>query len=166
MQCRDIYRDGEEILNPEIGESGPPRIVLDTNVVLDLLHFHDPDVAVIDAAIRSGRVQALTDEACLEELRRVLMYPEFACDASAQAALLADYRSWAVIAGPPHATPPRAPRCSDADDQKFIDLALRSRATFLISKDKAVLRLARRFARTPDWSGCAIVAPHAFAMPA
>ena len=35
-------------------------------------------------------------------------------------------------------------RCTDADDQKFIDLALAARAVALLSADRAVLRLARR----------------------
>ena len=38
-----------------------------------------------------------------------------------------------------------APRCSDPDDQKFIDLALRP-AALLLSKDQAVLRLRRALA--------------------
>ena len=37
-------------------------------------------------------------------------------------------------------------RCTDADDQKFIDLALGARAVALLSADRAVLRLARRAA--------------------
>ncbi len=142
-----------------------PRVVLDTNVVLDLLHFHDPGVAAIDAAIRSGRVQVMTDTACLEELRRVLEYPEFGLDEAKRSAVQAGYAAWAHVADSCDARPVSSPRCSDADDQKFIDLALRCRARFLISKDKAVLRLARRFAGTPQWSSCAIVAPRAFALP-
>lgn len=41
--------------------------------------------------------------------------------------------------------PPRGPlRCKDPDDQVFIDLALQHRARWLISKDAALLKLARR----------------------
>ena len=47
----------------------------------------------------------------------------------------------------PVAAAPRAPYvCKDADDQKFIDLAVAHQAT-LISKDAAVLCMARRLAR-------------------
>ena len=44
----------------------------------------------------------------------------------------------------PTRTPVRPPpcRCSDPDDQKFIDLALHAGARWLLSHDKAVLRLA------------------------
>ncbi|WP_369293093.1 PIN domain-containing protein [Klebsiella variicola] len=34
--------------------------------------------------------------------------------------------------------------CRDQDDQKFIDLALDARARWLVSRDKAVLALAKR----------------------
>ena len=34
-------------------------------------------------------------------------------------------------------------RCTDPDDQKFIDFALRSGASALLTRDRAVLKLAR-----------------------
>ncbi len=37
--------------------------------------------------------------------------------------------------------------CSDPDDQKFLDLAWTSRADFLVTKDKALLGLARRVSK-------------------
>jgi len=36
------------------------------------------------------------------------------------------------------------PRCKDPDDQKFLELAARTGANLLVSKDKALLRLARK----------------------
>jgi len=50
-------------------------------------------------------------------------------------------------------------RCSDSDDQKFIDLAVASGAAWLISRDRAVLRLARRASAF----GLAIVTPERWA---
>lgn len=41
----------------------------------------------------------------------------------------------------------KLPRCADPDDQKFLELALASGAQCLLSKDKALLQLARRTAR-------------------
>jgi predicted nucleic acid-binding protein len=41
----------------------------------------------------------------------------------------------------------KLPRCADPDDQKFLELALASGAECLLSKDKALLQLARRTAR-------------------
>ena len=46
-----------------------------------------------------------------------------------------------VEAGIPPGTPLR---CSDADDQMFIDLALAAGAQWLFTRDRALLRLARR----------------------
>ena len=141
----------------------PLRIVLDTNVVLDLLHFRDPAVAAIDAALRAGRVQAVTNAACLEELRRVLAYPEFSLDPAARAALFERYRQFALLYVGTEAGAVGAitalPRCTDPDDQKFLELARHCGAACLVSKDKALLRLARRMARS---GGFAIVAPAAF----
>ncbi|MGM9491972.1 PIN domain-containing protein [Ideonella sp. YS5] len=50
----------------------------------------------------------------------------------------------------------RALRCTDPDDQKFVDLAISARAQWLVSRDRAVLKLRRR-----AWtlSGVKIVAP-------
>jgi putative PIN family toxin of toxin-antitoxin system len=138
------------------------RAVLDTNVTLDLLHFQDPAVAAIDAAVRAGRLAVMTSAACTEELRRVLAYPEFGLDEAGRATLLARYRALARMSEMPGSQPPRLPRCADADDQKFLDLAWHCGAALLVSKDKAILRLARRMARA---GGCNIVAPRDFRLP-
>jgi uncharacterized protein len=39
------------------------------------------------------------------------------------------------------------PKCKDRDDQKFLELAHAAQADWLVSKDRAVLKLARRIAR-------------------
>ncbi len=41
----------------------------------------------------------------------------------------------------------KLPLCRDTDDQKFIELAYHSGATMLITKDKALLKLARKTQR-------------------
>jgi predicted nucleic acid-binding protein len=46
-------------------------------------------------------------------------------------------------------------RCTDPSDQKFVDLALSVSGTWLFSRDRAVLKLARRAAPL----GCRIVEP-------
>lgn len=135
------------------------RLVLDTNVIMELLHWHDPRCAPIAAALAAGRATGFTDAACLAELERVAGYPQFALDAAAQAALLARYRSLAraVDASPPA---PPLPRCRDADDQKFLELAARCAADLLITRDKELLRLNRR-RRYPN----ALSAPFAIVTP-
>ncbi len=133
-------------------------LVLDTNVVLDLLHFDDAVARPLRLALEAGRVHCAVTDATLDELRRVLAYPEFGLDAARQAALLARYRALSAMADdaglPPGApvqcgTKPvwsRVPRCSDPDDQKFVELAAAVQAQALVSKDCAVLKLRRRCA--------------------
>ena len=125
-----------------------PLLVLDTNAVLDLLHFDDAGARPLRQALEDGRVRCVVSDATLDEWRRVLRYPAFSLDAARQAALFERYRSLSSP-GSPHAPAPscsRLPRCRDADDQKFIELAAAARAHVLVSKDRAVLRLRRRCA--------------------
>jgi len=116
--------------------------VLDTNVVLDLLHFLDATVLPIRLAIDERRAQCYGSPSTMSELSRVLSYPEFQLTTSAQMTLLAQYQSWINISNKAsdHA---KLPRCADPDDQIFLELAAAVTADFLISKDKAVLALKR-----------------------
>ena len=121
------------------------RLVLDTNVVMDLVVFRDPGAGPLRQAIESGRIALLTSTECLAEFRRVLAYPEFKRDAAAQASAYAWYasRAEAITPDPP---PPFLPRCRDADDQKFLELAWATGVVHLVTKDRALLELARRVA--------------------
>lgn len=122
-----------------------PALVLDTNVVLDLLHFDDPVARPLGRALRDGRVRCVVSAATLEEWRRVLAYPEFGLDAARQAALFEAYQALSdrVDDAEVHAA---LPRCADPDDQKFLELAGASLAQALVSKDRALLKLRRRCA--------------------
>lgn len=120
----------------------PLRLVLDTNVVLDLLHFVDAAAAPILHALQTRSAQCRTSAQTLEELRRVLAYPEFKINAEAQTTLLARYQGW-TGPGEPVSVHANLPRCSDPDDQMFLELAASTQADFLITKDKALLRLKR-----------------------
>ncbi|KMQ80111.1 hypothetical protein BPMI_00760 [Candidatus Burkholderia pumila] len=51
----------------------PLRVVLDSNVWIDILVFEDPATRPIHAAL-----EALINARCLAELTRVLDYPQFA----------------------------------------------------------------------------------------
>lgn len=122
-------------------------VVVDTNVALDLLLFGDPATAGLRQALSRGELCWQTTPEMREELSRVLDYPHLAQRLSRQGRrsdeLMRDYDHWT------RATQP-APRacfaCKDADDQKFIDLAVAHRA-LLLSKDAQVLRMARRLSR-------------------
>jgi len=128
--------------------SSPQKVVLDTNVVLDLIVFHDPGVEHLAEAIRSGAVVPVATRECLDELRRVLAYPALKLDSPAQNDAFGCYRTQALLVeAPASPAPAELPRCIDLDDQKFLELAQDIGAPFLLTKDKALLRLARAVAR-------------------
>ena len=121
------------------------RVVLDTNVLVSLYVFADSRFAALRARIESGDWQAVTNDACFGEFRRVLGYPMFALTEVQQAGALAAYA--ASVMHHRDAVPAEAaalPRCKDRDDQKFLELARDSNADWLVTADKALLHLARR----------------------
>jgi putative PIN family toxin of toxin-antitoxin system len=128
----------------------PKRIVLDTNIWLDWLMFKDASVLHLQDVVSGGRAEVFIDAACEAELERVLAYElgKHALDAAAQAACLAESRRIAqrINEPAPEAGRAKLPKCRDPDDQKFLDLALAARADCLITKDHALLELARRVA--------------------
>lgn len=118
------------------------RVVLDTNTVMALWHFHDPALERLRAALEAGEIKPFLRPDCREELRRVLAYAQFKIEAQTQASLLADYEALCtpLAQGEPD---PALPRCRDGDDQKFLELAIQAGVEALVSRDKALLRLAR-----------------------
>jgi putative PIN family toxin of toxin-antitoxin system len=124
-----------------------PVLVLDTNVVLDLFVYEDPATLPLRAALDEPQTRWLATAVMREELRRVLAYPQVLKRMAAREltaeAVLATFDARAQLAD----IAPKAPyTCKDADDQQFIDLAVAHRAA-LVSKDKAVLCMAKRLAQ-------------------
>ena len=118
------------------------NLVLDTNVVMELLHWQDPRSAALMGMIETGSVRCFTDAGCLAELQRVLAYPQFGRDAGAQQAILERYRAFAAEV-PAGALAADLPRCRDGDDQKFMEVAARCGADLLVTRDRELLKLAR-----------------------
>lgn len=134
--------------------------VLDTNVVLDWLLFREPRVAPLAAAIEGGGVDWLACAYMREELSRVLTYGALQAWAPDRTAILAAFDRHARIL--PGAPAHRSLRSADPDDQAFVDLACAHGARWLFSRDKALLRLARRASAL----GLDIVTPARWAPPA
>ncbi|MBN3758749.1 putative toxin-antitoxin system toxin component, PIN family [Paraburkholderia sp. Tr-20389] len=125
-----------------------PAVVLDSNVWIDILVFDDPHTRPILAALESGALRALIDARCLAELTHVLDYPQFEKRAVDKAAALATVARLSTLVQPAPADDARPlPKCKDRDDQKFLELAYAMQADWLVSKDRAVLKMARRIAR-------------------
>ncbi len=118
------------------------RIVLDTNVVLDLFHWANTDAVPIMAALEAGRITCLADQRTLDELQRVLTYPQLKLTPAMIAERWDRYSGLVQMVADGEAPP--LPRCKDRDDQKFLELAARAGADLLISKDKALLKLRGR----------------------
>ncbi|MBB1077641.1 putative toxin-antitoxin system toxin component, PIN family [Rhodoferax sp. 4810] len=123
----------------------PPRaLVLDTNIVLDLMVFHDPATHALQTALTAKTVRWIATLPMRDELARVLGYPQIvkslahhAIDAVVVLAEFDVQTQLVAVAAKAGVT------CKDPDDQKFIDLAVTHRAT-LLSKDKAVLCMKKR----------------------
>jgi putative PIN family toxin of toxin-antitoxin system len=127
--------------------SAPARRVLDTNIVLDLWVFEEPQALALKSSLETGTTQWIATAAMREELARVLAYPQIAKRLTARAlpldAVLAQFDRHVQL----HPDAPKAScTCKDADDQKFIDLAVQHGAA-LHSKDAQVLCMKKRLAR-------------------
>lgn len=133
---------------PQLVLAAKWRLVLDTHVWLDWLAFGDPSVAALKAALAADRAEIYMDAPCEAELERVLGYPfgKVVAPKALQAERLAEARRIARRPGRALGAAERAslPRCGDGDDQKFLELALAARADALLTKDRALLALARR----------------------
>ena len=137
--------------------------ILDTQVVLDWLVFRNPATVALAAALEDGRLRWLASAAMRAELEHVL-------DRGVAAAWRPDRRAVAQaferLSQPaePLPYPAIALRCTDPDDQKFIDLALQQRVTWIFTRDKALLRLAGRarkhgvaVIRPTDWRAASLL---------
>ncbi|WP_296949787.1 putative toxin-antitoxin system toxin component, PIN family [uncultured Massilia sp.] len=134
----------------------PKRIVIDTNVCLDLFVFEDPRWAPLQAALDAGAVRAVTRADCRDEYLFVLNYPHLPLDDATRPRAAARFDAVVEVVAPA-ARAVRLPVCTDRDDQKFLEIARDAGADVLVTKDKALLKLARRAARehlfrimTPD----------------
>ena len=126
------------------------RAVFDTNVLLSLWVFaRSPGgsrLAPLRQLVERGVVEICSREDCLDEFARVLGYPEFGLEVALQQQIHQDYRAQLT---PWQAQEPQdapnwpLPRCRDADDQKFLELARACGAALLVSSDRDLLKLAR-----------------------
>lgn len=120
-----------------------PRIIIDTQVVMDWLVFAEPSVQPLVDALIQERLHWIGTPAMRAELHHVLGRGIAAAYAPDLARIDAAFEQYCHCFND---TPARAIRllCRDPDDQMFIDLALASGARWLVSRDRAVLALAKR----------------------
>ena len=120
------------------------KIVLDTNIVLDMFVFNDAETAPLKQALQSGAHQWIATQPMRDELERVLAYPQIVHRLAFYQLIATDIlaRFDRFVQLEP-ISPKAVVTCKDPDDQKFIDLAVQQKAT-LLSKDHAVLCMAKR----------------------
>ena len=116
--------------------------VLDTNICLDLFVFHDALASDLLKAIQDNTLIAITREDYRSEWLRVLDYPKLALDETEKELSKQAFDRHIRIIDPEKRDYRTLPVCRDKDDQKFMELAYDAHASCLITKDKALLKLA------------------------
>lgn len=130
-----------------------PRIVIDTNVLLGLWLFSEPSLSGLRAALDDGEVIAVRCAETDAEFAEVLARPDLLdVDPARQPLIMASWQARSLLTG----LTARAPWiCRDPLDQKFLDLAVSAGAGWLLTRDRDLLKLAKKARR----SGLQIVAP-------
>ncbi len=121
----------------------PKQVVLDTNVCLDLFVFKDPRWSVILNGLHKGHIIAVTRDDCRQEWLAVLHYEHLPINDDTRAQFV-DAFDAVINCIAPDEKNFILPRCSDKDDQKFLEIARDAEVETLITKDKALLKLARK----------------------
>jgi len=105
----------------------------------------------LQRALSEQQLQLITHQPALDELRRVLAYPQCKLAAAEQLQILQHYQSATAMAPLPDGfgldnllLPTGFPKCQDPDDDHFLALAYHARPCSLVTKDKAILRLRKR----------------------
>lgn len=125
-------------------------------MLLALWLFRDPVVEPLHAALAAGRLQAVRSAATDAEFAEVLARPElFSVEPERQTRLL---DAWQSLASPLATIGPAPWICRDPLDQKFLDLAISAQAGWLITRDRDLLKLARKTRR----QGLLIVTPESW----
>lgn len=121
----------------------PPRVVIDTNVLLSSLLFHASACSWLRTTWQTGSVRPLVSRKTIDELLRVLCYPKFNLTDIEREDLLTDYLPWCETAT--IFNPPMVPQCRDPFDLPFLELALAAKANALVTGDDDLLTLAQTF---------------------
>jgi uncharacterized protein len=121
-----------------------PSAVLDTNACLDWLVFKNPAMGALSLALEQAELRWLACARMRDELKHMLGHPSLARWSPDLPAALQTFDRLATLVNEPSLGASQILRCSDNDDQVFIDLAIAQRAQWLVTHDRALLKLARK----------------------
>jgi len=110
----------------------PETAVLDTNIWLDWLVFGD---ASVQPLMQSG-FSFVASQEMRTELSDVLGRSHFSLDTNSVIEMLKTFDQTVTVREAPQYSVTRL-RCTDRDDQKFVELAVATRASYLFTRDKA-----------------------------
>ena len=120
-----------------------PRVVLDSNVLLSAVVFAGGTLGRFRSLWTIGTVVPCASKETTEELIRLLANKKFKLDMRDQQSLLADYLPFVQVTDiSPKTHHANLPLCRDPHDQMFLELALASKADFLVTGDQDLLVLA------------------------
>ncbi|MBF0381544.1 MAG: putative toxin-antitoxin system toxin component, PIN family [Magnetococcales bacterium] len=119
------------------------RPVLDTNILLSALFFHNSSLTWLRHSWQSEIIRPLVSRDTATELIRVLHYPKFNLTSEEQEDILNDYLPWCETIK--ITKPVKIPNCRDPHDLQFLELAMFANADALVSGDKDLLILAENF---------------------
>ena len=121
----------------------PLQIVLDTNVCLDLFVFNDPRWERIKQGLQNQELVAVSRTDCRDEWLAVLHYHHLPVHDDNRCEIVSMFDK--NIAIPAFSEKNiKLPICTDKDDQKFLEICRDTESRFLITKDKALLKLSRK----------------------
>jgi uncharacterized protein len=118
-----------------------PRVVLDTNILLDLFYFKDKSVEYLYKCLKNQAIEAYTCENIWDEFTEVLMRKPFLQSTEAVNLLRNTYQDLLIWRAP---SPSATIKCSDPDDQIFIDMAIELAPSLIITKDNDLLKIRKR----------------------
>ena len=119
------------------------RVVIDTNVLVSAMLFHQSSVTWLRHAWQSDVIRLLASRQTIEELIRVLAYPKFHLTDAEREDLLGDYLPWCETISVPKEI--EIPDCRDPFDRPFLALTLAANADALVNGDMDLLELTDSF---------------------
>jgi predicted nucleic acid-binding protein len=118
------------------------RLVIDTNILLDIVYFNDQRVQDLKSKIESNELEIRVMLENLGRISRCTSRPQFFKSQEIYYQQLEDTKKYFQFEKLP--IPMSAFKCKDKDDQIFIDLAVLKAPCWLLSKDLEVIKLSKR----------------------